>query len=107
MQGASEKSPVQLIIIGVLGFGFLFGALFPLINNGLRTGMAGESMSGAATGMKQKELDERLSKVVPCACRHLQSGGHLHHCACCTSSILICTNLLCPSRLFFSSLSST
>lgn len=63
MQGASEKSPVQLIIIGVLGFGFLFGALFPLINNGLRTGMAGESMSGAATGMKQKELDERLSKV--------------------------------------------
>ena len=58
-----EKSASQQIIIGILAFGFLFGALFPLINNGLRVGTAGQEMSGAATGMRQKELDERLSKV--------------------------------------------
>ena len=58
-----EKSASQQIIVGILAFGFLFGALFPLVNNGLRTGLAGDEMSGAATGMKEKELNERLSKV--------------------------------------------
>jgi len=58
-----EKSTTTLVIVGILAFGFLFGALFPLINNGLRVGTAGKEMSGAATGMKQKELDSRLSKV--------------------------------------------
>lgn len=60
---AGEKSTTTLVIVGILAFGFLFGALFPLINNGLRVGTAGKEMSGAATGMKQKELDSRLSKV--------------------------------------------
>jgi hypothetical protein len=58
-----ESSATKNIIVGVLAFGFLFGALFPLINNGLRIGTAGDEMSGAATGMRQKELDERLAKV--------------------------------------------
>jgi hypothetical protein len=59
----TEKSASTQFIIGFLAFGFLFGALFPLINNGLRVGTAGDEMSGAATGMRQKELDSRLSKV--------------------------------------------
>jgi hypothetical protein len=60
---AGESSTTKNLIVGFLAFGFLFGALFPLINNGLRIGTAGQEMSGAATGMRQKELDERLSKV--------------------------------------------
>lgn len=58
-----ESSTTKNLIVGILAFGFLFGALFPLINNGLRIGTAGQEMSGAATGMRQKELDQRLSKV--------------------------------------------
>jgi hypothetical protein len=58
----TEKTATQQIIVGILAFGFLFGALFPLINNGLRVGTASD-MSGAATGMKEKELNERLAKV--------------------------------------------
>ena len=58
----TEKTATQQIIVGILAFGFLFGALFPLINNGLRIGTASD-MSGAATGMKEKELNERLAKV--------------------------------------------
>ena len=61
----TEKSATTQFIIGFLAFGFLFGALFPLINNGLRVGTAGDEMSGAATGMRQKELDSRLAKVRP------------------------------------------
>ena len=59
----TEKSATTQFIVGFLAFGFLFGALFPLINNGLRVGTAGDEMSGAATGMRQKELDSRLAKV--------------------------------------------
>lgn len=61
----TEKSASTQFIIGFLAFGFLFGALFPVINNGLRVGTAGDDMSGSATGMRQKELDSRLSKVNP------------------------------------------
>eukprot|EP00288_Rhodomonas_lens_P015422 CAMPEP_0177701878 /NCGR_PEP_ID=MMETSP0484_2-20121128/6842_1 /TAXON_ID=354590 /ORGANISM="Rhodomonas lens, Strain RHODO" /LENGTH=344 /DNA_ID=CAMNT_0019213133 /DNA_START=32 /DNA_END=1066 /DNA_ORIENTATION=+ len=60
---ASSKSPVQQLVIFVIGFGFLFGALYPLINNSLRFAQADKSMSGAATRMRQQEIDERVVRV--------------------------------------------
>lgn len=75
---AGENTTTKNLIIGVLAFAFLFGALFPLINNGLRIGTAGQEMSGAATGMRQKELDERLAKVqAPCPGVPLQAAAGL------------------------------
>ena len=50
---AGESSATKNVIVGILAFGFLFGALFPLINNGLRIGTAGQEMSGAATGQRR------------------------------------------------------
>lgn len=43
--------------------GFLFGALYPLINNSVKYAQAPKELSGAATGLRQKEIDERLSRV--------------------------------------------
>jgi hypothetical protein len=77
---AGEGSTTKNLIVGFLAFGFLFGALFPLINNGLRIGTAGQEMSGAATGMRQKELDERLSKVHATLHRNSAAAG-LAECA--------------------------
>ena len=77
---AGESSTTKNLIVGFLAFGFLFGALFPLINNGLRIGTAGQEMSGAATGMRQKELDERLSKVHATLHRNSAAAG-LAECA--------------------------
>jgi len=57
------KSFEQQALIFVIGFGFLFGALYPLINNSLRYATAPAEMSGAATGLKQKEINERIVRV--------------------------------------------
>ena len=43
--------------------GFLFGALYPLINNSVKYAQAPKELSGAATGLRQKEIDARLSRV--------------------------------------------
>jgi len=60
---SSSKSTSQQLVIFVVGFGFLFGALYPLINNSLRFAQAPKEVSGAATGMRQKEIDERVVRV--------------------------------------------
>ena len=60
----TEKSASQRLIVGVIAFGFLFGAIYPLANNSLRFATADESMSGGATRMRQDEIDQRL-KTIP------------------------------------------
>ncbi len=84
-----ESSVTKNIIVGVLAFGFLFGALFPLINNGLRIGTAGQEMSGAATGMRQKELDERLAKVHRRPPRRSGAAASFYH-------LMFAVRALCP-----------
>jgi len=59
----STKTAGQRAIIAVIAFGFLFGAIYPLANNSLRFAAADKSMSGAATKMRQSEIDERLRTV--------------------------------------------
>ncbi|EKX55272.1 member of Tic22 family [Guillardia theta CCMP2712] len=60
---SSEKGGAVKILIPILGVGFVFGGLFPLINNGLNYAKLDSSISGAATGLKQKEIDEKLKRV--------------------------------------------
>lgn len=59
----STKSASQQIVIAVIAFGFLFGAIYPLANNSLRFATADKSLSGAATKMRQSEIDDRLRTV--------------------------------------------
>ncbi len=59
----SPCNSAQVFLVFVLGAAFLFGAIYPLANNGLRFATADRSMSGAATGLRQQEIDERLSPI--------------------------------------------
>eukprot|EP00960_Hanusia_phi_P048088 758760-Hanusia_phi.AAC.9 len=63
---SSEKGSGVKILVVLLGVGFVFGGLppsFPLINNGFNYAKSDPSISGAATGLRQSEIDEKLKRV--------------------------------------------
>ncbi len=60
----TEKTATQRVLVAIIAFGFLFGAVYPIANNSLRFAMADKSLSGGATRMKQEEIDQRL-KTIP------------------------------------------